>query len=78
MEHQNALITGTYVLIESIAFLLSVSGNLLVCYAVISNKKRQRLSNKYIFSVAFADLLVGAFAIPAAILKVRKRGVLVQ
>lgn len=77
MEPQNALITGTYVIIESIAFLLSVSGNLLVCYAVISNKKRQRLSNKYIFSVAVADLLVGTFAIPAAILKVRKGVVLV-
>lgn len=76
MEPQNA-ITGIYLFIESIAFLLSVSGNLLVCYAVISSKKRQRLSNKYILSVAVADLLVGAFAIPAAVLKVSNRGVLV-
>lgn len=67
----NKILLIVYLLLEFLAFFLIVIGNFIVCYAVLSNKKRQRLSNKYILSVASADLLVGLFGIPSAVLKVR-------
>lgn len=67
---ENKIFLVVYLLLEFLAFFLIVIGNFIVCYAVLSNKKRQRLSNKYILSVASADLLVGLFGIPSAVLKV--------
>lgn len=67
----NKVLLIVYLSLEFLAFFLIVIGNFIVCYAVLSNKKRQRLSNKYILSVASADLLVGLIGIPSAVLKVR-------
>lgn len=61
-----------YLVYEVGLFLMSVIGNSIVCYVMISKKKLTRPSMKYIFSMAVADLLGGLIGIPVGLMKVRK------
>lgn len=58
------------IVIEAIAFVLTVIGNLIVIYAVTRGNKLQKKSNIYILSIAVADLMVGLVAIPVGLLNV--------
>jgi adenosine receptor A2a len=57
-----------YTICESLIAICAVFGNGLVIMVFIKERKLRRLTNYYIVSLAAADLLVGLFAIPSAIL----------
>lgn len=67
----NNVVLGVYILLEIIALILTVIGNFVVCYAVLT-KQSQKKTSKYILSVSLADFFVGVFAIPSGIMKVSK------
>ncbi|XP_061817957.1 adenosine receptor A2b isoform X1 [Nerophis lumbriciformis] len=56
-----------YIAIEVAIALLSVSGNVLVCWAVAINTTLKNATNYFLVSLAVADILVGCLAIPFAI-----------
>lgn len=56
--------------LESLAFVITVIGNLIVIYVMTREKMLLRKSNIYILSVAFADLLMGLMGVPMSILNV--------
>lgn len=56
-----------YIVIEIIIALLSISGNVLVCWAVAINTSLKNATNYFLVSLAVADILVGLLAIPFAI-----------
>lgn len=56
-----------YIVIEIIIALLSISGNVLVCWAVAINTTLKNATNYFLVSLAVADILVGVLAIPFAI-----------
>ncbi|KAJ8043580.1 Adenosine receptor A2a [Holothuria leucospilota] len=51
----------------------AVLGNILVCWAVHYNKRLRNVTNYFIVSLAIADMMVGLFAIPFALLVNAKR-----
>lgn len=56
-----------YFLSESVTALLSVMGNLFICMVILRNRKlRAIVTNYFLVSLALADILVGAVAIPCA------------
>ncbi|CAF98510.1 unnamed protein product, partial [Tetraodon nigroviridis] len=56
-----------YIVIEIAIALLSISGNVLVCWAVAINTTLKNATNYFLVSLAVADILVGLLAIPFAI-----------
>ncbi|XP_068600873.1 adenosine receptor A2b [Brachionichthys hirsutus] len=56
-----------YIVIEVLIALLSISGNVLVCWAVAINSTLKNATNYFLVSLAVADVLVGCLAIPFAI-----------
>jgi 7 transmembrane receptor (rhodopsin family) len=56
--------------LETIAFILSVFGNLMVCYVMIYKTKLVGFSSRFILSMSIADMLIGLVAIPTAVFKV--------
>ncbi|KAM3869372.1 adenosine receptor A2b [Diretmus argenteus] len=56
-----------YIAIELIIAVLSISGNILVCWAVAINTTLKNATNYFLVSLAVADILVGCLAIPFAI-----------
>lgn len=56
-----------YIVIEVIIAVLSISGNVLVCWAVAINTTLKNATNYFLVSLAVADILVGCLAIPFAI-----------
>lgn len=58
------------IIFESVAFIISVLGNSIIIYVLISKRKLSRISNKYILSVAIADLLFGIYVIPLGVVQV--------
>ncbi|KAF7668900.1 hypothetical protein LDENG_00281320 [Lucifuga dentata] len=56
-----------YIVIEVVIALLSISGNVLVCWAVAINTTLKNATNYFLVSLAVADILVGCLAIPFAI-----------
>ncbi|KAM9847076.1 adenosine receptor A2b [Aulostomus maculatus] len=56
-----------YIVIEVVIALLSISGNILVCWAVAINTTLKNATNYFLVSLAVADILVGVLAIPFAI-----------
>ncbi|XP_077597202.1 adenosine receptor A2b [Stigmatopora nigra] len=56
-----------YILIEVVIALLSIGGNVLVCWAVAVNSTLKNATNYFLVSLAVADILVGCLAIPFAI-----------
>ncbi|KAK6488885.1 adenosine receptor A2a-like [Huso huso] len=57
-----------YVATELVIAALSTVGNILVCVAVMKNKRLQTVTNYFLVSLAIADICVGALAIPCAIM----------
>ncbi|KAG7516496.1 adenosine receptor A2b [Solea senegalensis] len=56
-----------YIFIEVVIAILSISGNILVCWAVAINSTLKNATNYFLVSLAVADILVGCLAIPFAI-----------
>lgn len=56
-----------YIVIEVVIAILSISGNVLVCWAVAINTTLKNATNYFLVSLAVADILVGCLAIPFAI-----------
>ncbi|XP_064159010.1 adenosine receptor A2b-like [Anguilla rostrata] len=56
-----------YVVIELIIAVLSIAGNVLVCWAVATNTTLKNATNYFLVSLAVADILVGCLAIPFSI-----------
>lgn len=57
-----------YTICECIVALLAVIGNGMVIYVFRKERRLRRRTNYYIISLAIADLLVGLFGVPFAIL----------
>ncbi|KAJ0061692.1 hypothetical protein NL108_006802 [Boleophthalmus pectinirostris] len=57
-----------YILIEVAIAVLSIAGNVLVCWAVSINSTLKNATNYFLVSLAVADILVGCLAIPFAII----------
>ncbi|XP_023823148.1 adenosine receptor A2b [Salvelinus sp. IW2-2015] len=56
-----------YIVFEIFIAILSISGNVLVCWAVAINTTLKTTTNYFLVSLAVADILVGCLAIPFAI-----------
>ncbi|KAK2816465.1 hypothetical protein Q7C36_022736 [Tachysurus vachellii] len=56
-----------YITVELIIAVLSIVGNVLVCWAVAINSTLKNATNYFLVSLAVADILVGCLAIPFAI-----------
>lgn len=56
-----------YIVTEVLIAVLSISGNILVCWAVAINTTLKNATNYFLVSLAVADILVGCLAIPFAI-----------
>ncbi|XP_076867296.1 adenosine receptor A2b [Brachyhypopomus gauderio] len=56
-----------YIAIELIIAVVSIVGNVLVCWAVAINSTLKNATNYFLVSLAVADILVGCLAIPFAI-----------
>lgn len=76
MENSEVLINVIFVLLELVAFVLSVFGNIIVLYVMTREKKLRRKSNFFIISIAVADLLIGLIEIPTSFLNVRSESFL--
>lgn len=70
MEDYPETFLAIFIVLEAVCSILSVLGNLIVIYVMISTKELARISNKYILSVAIADFLVGIFVIPLVVVQV--------
>ncbi|XP_028852019.1 adenosine A2a receptor a [Denticeps clupeoides] len=57
-----------YIVLELLIALLSILGNVLVCWAVGLNSNLQSITNFFVVSLAVADIAVGVLAIPFSIL----------
>ncbi|XP_035591113.1 adenosine receptor A2b-like [Oncorhynchus keta] len=56
-----------YIVVELLIAILSVLGNVLVCWAVCLNSNLQNITNFFVVSLAVADIAVGVLGIPFAI-----------
>lgn len=56
-----------YIVLELLIAVLSVLGNVLVCWAVCLNSNLQSITNFFVVSLAVADIAVGVLGIPFAI-----------
>ncbi|XP_053562096.1 adenosine receptor A2b [Bombina bombina] len=56
-----------YIAVEVIIAVLSIAGNVLVCWAVSINSTLKNATNYFLVSLAVADIAVGLLAIPFAI-----------
>lgn len=57
-----------YLVVEIIVAITAFVGNLLAIVVFIHDKRLRKVTNFYIFSLSFADLLVGLVGVPSAIL----------
>lgn len=57
-----------YIVLELLIAVLSVLGNVLVCWAVCLNSNLQSITNFFVVSLAVADIAVGVLAIPFSII----------
>ncbi|XP_018416544.1 PREDICTED: adenosine receptor A2b [Nanorana parkeri] len=60
-------ISAPYIALEVIIAVLSIVGNVLVCWAVAINSTLKNATNYFLVSLAVADIAVGLLAIPFAI-----------
>lgn len=56
-----------YIVLEVVIAVLSIVGNVLVCWAVAINSTLKNATNYFLVSLAVADIAVGLLAIPFAI-----------
>lgn len=64
----DAVMNKAYIVIEVVIAVLSIAGNVLVCWAVSINSTLKNATNYFLVSLAVADILVGCLAIPFAII----------
>lgn len=57
-----------YASLETSVSVIAIIGNLLVIVVFLQDKRLRKVTNFYIISLSFADLLVGAIGIPSAIM----------
>nr|UXN85838.1 A0 adenosine receptor [Squalus acanthias] len=57
-----------YLIMEVLTAFFAVLGNIFICFVVIRNRKLRTVTNYFLVSLAVADILVGAVAIPCALL----------
>ena len=57
-----------YVGMEACVAFIAIIGNLLVIIVFIQDRRLRKVTNFYIISLSFADLLVGSIGIPSAIM----------
>lgn len=62
------MMNEAYIVIEVVIAVLSIAGNVLVCWAVAINSTLKNATNYFLVSLAVADILVGCLAIPFAII----------
>ncbi|KAG8450416.1 hypothetical protein GDO86_002903 [Hymenochirus boettgeri] len=60
-------VSPAYIVVEVIIAVLSIVGNVLVCWAVAINSTLKNATNYFLVSLAVADIAVGLLAIPFAI-----------
>ncbi|KAF4109856.1 adenosine A2a receptor a [Onychostoma macrolepis] len=63
----NNVFNVLYMILELLIALLSILGNVLVCWAVGLNSNLQSITNFFVVSLAVADIAVGVLAIPFSI-----------
>uniref|UniRef100_A0A8C8SB62 Adenosine receptor A2 n=1 Tax=Pelusios castaneus TaxID=367368 RepID=A0A8C8SB62_9SAUR len=61
------MLNTVYIALELLIALLSIAGNVLVCWAVATNSTLKTATNYILASLAVADIAVGLLAIPFAI-----------
>lgn len=71
MEAEIIILLAVFLVCEVVVFVLSVFGNLVVCYVMIFKHELRKPSSKYILSTSVADLLVGLVIIPTGIPEVK-------
>ncbi|XP_051900005.1 adenosine receptor A1-like [Pristis pectinata] len=57
-----------YFIVELLTAFFAVLGNIFICFVVVRNRKLRTVTNFFLVSLAVADILVGAVAIPCALL----------
>lgn len=62
-----AIINQWYLLFEVLVSLVAFFGNIISIIVFIQDKRLRKVTNFYIISLSFADLLVGLIGIPSAI-----------
>lgn len=60
-------LAASYILAYFLIFLLSMVGNILVCFIVLENRRMCTVINLFILNLAISDLLVGIFCIPTTL-----------
>ncbi|XP_054899480.1 LOW QUALITY PROTEIN: adenosine receptor A2b [Poeciliopsis prolifica] len=65
---RSAEMDASYIAIEAVIAVLSICGNVLVCWAVAINSTLKNATYYFLVSLAVADILVGCLAIPFAII----------
>ncbi|CAF3131607.1 unnamed protein product [Rotaria socialis] len=71
-QYSNSILVISYhwpALILSFFSIIGVIGNLLVCLAIATERRLQNRTNWFLFSLAFADMLVSGLVIPLAVVK---------
>ncbi|CAF2125755.1 unnamed protein product [Rotaria magnacalcarata] len=71
-RYSNSILVISYywpALILSFFSIIGVIGNLLVCLAIATERRLQNRTNWFLFSLAFADMLVSGLVIPLAVVK---------
>ncbi|KAM4701279.1 adenosine receptor A2b [Discoglossus pictus] len=61
------IVSPAYIAVEVVIAVLSIVGNVLVCWAVAINSTLKNATNYFLVSLAVADIAVGLLAIPFAI-----------
>ncbi|XP_069139501.1 neuropeptide Y receptor type 2-like [Argopecten irradians] len=57
-------LTGLFIIMYALIFLLGISGNTLVVYCVVRNKTMQTITNIFITNLAVSDILMCLLAVP--------------
>lgn len=52
------------ILLYTLIFLLSVFGNLLIIIVLVMNKRMRTVTNSFLLSLAFSDLMMAIFCMP--------------
>lgn len=67
-NNQSSELNVPYTIMEALVAITAVIGNALVIIVFCRERRLRRRTNYYIISLALADLMVGMFGIPFAIL----------
>jgi hypothetical protein len=71
-QHSNTTFVNSYywpALFLSFFSIIGIFGNLLVCLAIVTERRLQNRTNWFLFSLALADMLISGIVIPLAVVK---------